>query len=531
MATKVELPNGVVLEDVPDDATDEEIRTEAIRIGAAKDADFRSLGEEVVRDASIVSRGATPVVAGALAGGALGIPGGPPGILAGSLLGSMSLPLADAGTDLWNYATPDSWDLETKPSAYINQLLNKFTPEPETTFERGLEVAGAGLGGALTSVPAAITAKGTSVIADILAQSPKQQVIASAPSAGAGQIVAETTGSPIAGMAASVLTGNVGGRTPANKQQSTASIKKDAGYQYKLADESGVAVNPEKYREAMDDIYDTLRGEGMDTELPMHQNISAFSRNQRMRPEAGMPDEAMSLAKLERLRRTLGGVISGGGDEGRLALIARNKLDDFVDGLDESSLVSGKAGSRDAIESLSDARNLWRKGIKAEMIDEIFFKAENAAGANYTSAGLETSLRQKFRSLADNPRKFKQFNAEEQEIILQIVRGGNLQNSLRLIGKLAPTGSISAAISIGGGHALGGPSGAALLPAVGASARHGAGVMGLKNFEMLDELIRNGRVNTPRSIMIPRSIRGLMSSQYADADEFITDEGISLMGQ
>ena len=37
---EIELPNGAIMEDVPADATDAQIKQEAIRIGLAKESDF-----------------------------------------------------------------------------------------------------------------------------------------------------------------------------------------------------------------------------------------------------------------------------------------------------------------------------------------------------------------------------------------------------------------------------------------------------------------------------------------------------------
>lgn len=50
MMVDIELPNGAILEDAPDDATDEEIKIEAIRLGLATESDFKEKTPEKVYD-------------------------------------------------------------------------------------------------------------------------------------------------------------------------------------------------------------------------------------------------------------------------------------------------------------------------------------------------------------------------------------------------------------------------------------------------------------------------------------------------
>ena len=59
----IELPNGVVIQDVPEGATKAQIMQKAISAGLAKPSDFgvqeqpqRSLGEELVRQAGVRSQ-------------------------------------------------------------------------------------------------------------------------------------------------------------------------------------------------------------------------------------------------------------------------------------------------------------------------------------------------------------------------------------------------------------------------------------------------------------------------------------------
>ncbi len=159
-----------------------------------------------------------------------------------------------------------------------------------------------------------------------------------------------------------------------------------------------------------------------------------------------------------------------------------------MEGLTKKDVLSGDPQA--AMNDLLKARSLWSRMEKADVIDQVFEKARNAVGANYTAAGMQTALRQQFRQIANNPKRFGQFNAEEKEMILKIVRGGKTENFMRLVGKLAPRGNISTAIM--GGAIYADPS--VGIPAWGAA--EGSKLIsqraGNKNIAKLDEMVRRG---------------------------------------
>lgn len=77
---------------------------------------------------------------------------------------------------------------------------------------------------------------------------------------------------------------------------------------------------------------------------------------------------------------------------------------------------------------------------------------------------------------------------------------------MRLVGKLAPTGAISAGISGGAGFVAGGPMGAVGLPLIGGASRLGATQLGLRNIEQLRNRLATGNVPIPQ--VTPRSLIG-----------------------
>jgi len=156
----------------------------------------------------------------------------------------------------------------------------------------------------------------------------------------------------------------------------------------------------------------------------------------------------------------------------RVGMIIRNKIDDFI--LNESP-VGGEAG----VEALKEARGYWSRARKGDVFNDLIFNANLDSAGTFTGAGVENALRREFKKLAKS-NDFRLFAPDEQRAIVSVVEGGPISNSLRLIGKFAPTGSVSATLSTllagGAGYGLAGPfgAGAALLPAIGAVNRYGA---------------------------------------------------------
>lgn len=89
-------------------------------------------------------------------------------------------------------------------------------------------------------------------------------------------------------------------------------------------------------------------------------------------------------------------------------------------------------------------------------------------------------------------RGMRRFSKDEQAAIRKVAEGGAVENGLRLLGKLAPTGIVSTGIGGSIGFAIGGPAGAVAVPAAGAAARKGAGIMTGRNAKRASEEVRRG---------------------------------------
>lgn len=304
----------------------------------------------------------------------------------------------------------------------------------------------------------------------------------------AGQATEGTYLEPIARIAAPIAA--AGGIAAASKTPQLAAPSLDdlgsaAGSIYKQADQMGVVLAPQSFQGMTHDLARSLHSAGANHVL--HPRATAAFKEIVSTMDSGKP---VSLGQMERLRRIANGALSSmEKDERRIAHMIVDKIDDYMAGLGQIDVVSGNPVG--ASKVLRDARQLWTQKSKGETIARIFEKAKNAVGANYTAAGMQTALRQKFRALADNEKAFRRFSKAEQEAILKVVRGGKVENLMRFFGKFAPRGFFS-----GGALATIGY----INPSIGIpyflaseGAKRGATNLSLRNADMVDAMVRAGK--------------------------------------
>lgn len=196
------------------------------------------------------TRGLAPVTMGALAGGALGLAGGPASpitVPAGAAAGAAAMGLTqlvgDPAVRLVNkYAGTNI----TPPTETIqNALTSMGVEKPDTPTERVVEMGASGLGGAGTGVAAGqvmqqAASPVTRAIGQTLASQPKTQAISGGLSGAAGQATAEAGGGPFAQFAASLLAGAV--PFSANRVQSAVKTPIVDAPEVQAAKQAGIDV-------------------------------------------------------------------------------------------------------------------------------------------------------------------------------------------------------------------------------------------------------------------------------------------------
>ena len=482
----------------------------------------RTAGEEFMRGAGLAARGAAPVAAGAGLGFAFG---GPPGALAGSL----ALPLAEIATQGANVVLPENYQIASPYAAVENLLTQLGLPVPENTRERVVQAAGGALGGTATqlatlpSIAKTATTEFGRGIATQMAQQPGRQLAAAVPSTAAAQVVGESYG-PVAGMAAGMVTGapfSVGLKPrDVDFIPTTQELKQTAGKLYEFADKSGVVFKSKEFNNFANKTSIELRREGVDPTL----TPKAEAALRRLEGASGQP---ISISELDRLRRiALISAMSTDPADRKFGGMLIEKIDNFFDSANSSNL---RVQDKKAVEALKDARDLWKKGKKSQILENIFDVAELRAETNFTQSGMEQALRSRLTNLATNENLMRSFSKTEQAAIRDAAKGGNLQNFFRYVGKLAPTSVIPAVGSAYlGTQAFGdiGAFGAAIPAVVGSGSRNLATAQGLKRFEELEKMLRLGRQpRTAISGKAPVITRSLLAPQQ----EPVTQEEINLL--
>lgn len=250
---------------------------------------------------------------------------------------------------------------------------------------------------------------------------------------------------------------------------------------YEAAKKAGVTVKPEAYDGLAVSLGQAMKDFALDPVL--QPKTSAVL--QRM---AGARGQQLSLPELENFRKMAATVAREAADASDKT--AAGQIVSAIDGLmDNPSNFS--IGSNDALRSLQEARKVWKTKLKAEVIDDLFYKADLDT-TKYTQSGLSQTIVNNFKRLAKDQQKMAMFTPEERTQIISIVQGNPTERALRWLGKLAPRGVVSAAAGTALGSAALGPAGYVLGPAAGQAAAIASDRMAAQGVRQLQDTIQRG---------------------------------------
>ncbi|MGX5718566.1 hypothetical protein [Shinella zoogloeoides] len=234
---------------------------------------------------------------------------------------------------------------------------------------------------------------------------------------------------------------------------------------YDAADNAGVIFTPQATGRLQSEIVQTLTDLGFDPAL--QPGAAAVLR--RLQDLQG---QNVTLKGLDTLRKVAsGGFIPGNKSNNSAISAIVNRIDELVGNTQAGEVLSGDATA--GAEALKTARDLWSRMSKADSVTEAAARGELNAAAAGSGANRENASRQAMKAL-QNRSATRGFTPDEHEALMRAIVGTPDQNALRLLGKLAPTGIVSGALSSGAGYQMGGPIGAVAIPAVGYAARKGA---------------------------------------------------------
>jgi len=220
---------------------------------------------------------------------------------------------------------------------------------------------------------------------------------------------------------------------------------------FQQADDLGVVVKPDAYRAFANDLAETVAKEGVDAQVTPASS-AALSRVL-AEADSGAPLSLQALNTVRRVAQNAAG--SPDPNERRIASLMIDKMDGFVDDLTPASLDGGDAGAASSI--LKEARDLWGKMRRTQMVDGAVTRAERRAASTGSGGNVNNAIRQNLRSILDSPTKSRGFSPVELQAMEDVVRGTPTQNALRLAGKLSPQGNgLSLILNLGAAGASGG---------------------------------------------------------------------------
>lgn len=294
---------------------------------------------------------------------------------------------------------------------------------------------------------------------------------------------------------------NIGFRAKA-KVPLASDIKSQATKLYQQIDDAGVVIKTEPYNEFVNRVKVDIGSKVREARNP--KIVDAIKE---LDEATGSPK---TLQKMQDLRESISSLkMSNEPSDRMFAGKIVEKLDDFMEKLDETKLVAPAKGDLEAVKLVPQARNLWKQARKSEMLDEIYRKAGIKITDPYDDVAFANKLRSEFKNLVANKNKLRGFSAEEVKAIEDAAKGGKIENALRSFGKTDGAGdkfSYGGALLGGGlssfafgpefGGAVAGPIGAFIgakaVPYVKGVSKMAGTQLGKRNLQNVIDLVKTG---------------------------------------
>lgn len=245
---------------------------------------------------------------------------------------------------------------------------------------------------------------------------------------------------------------------------------------YKKAEDSGLTIAPSTFGKFATRVDSMMRREV----APGNPLTAGAERTSEW--IQSLRDQPLTLGQVDDIRQSIAQTMkSPNGGDRDLARRMRDMLDQTMENLKPHEVISG---GREGVSAIKNARALWARAKKAEVIEDVIYNAGTRDETN--TVGIAQNLRQAFGSLLRNKNKMRQFSKSERAAIEKIVQKGSTPGIFRFLSRFAFRGPVSAYLgssaggSVGGaiGAALGGPIGAGIGAVTGPGMIAGAGQLG-----------------------------------------------------
>lgn len=438
----VQLPNGTVIQGVPEGYSQSQVMDLAIKNNLATKEDFgvqsRSLGQEVGRQIGLTARA------------------GYEGFTAPATL------VLEGVRGLYNLFAPEGKKMPSIAGEQSKMLTAAGLPEPETGLERAVQSGTQAMAGTagLSKIAQQVTPAATA-----LTQNVPAQIVSAGSGATAAQPTAEAvkqyTGSDLAAMMASIgVSGIVGGATSkgvmslvdrANKAPTVTmdDVRQRAGRAYTAVDQAGVKLSTSNAQSMVDNIALDLEKQG----FLINDKINAPAQQMLMKMSDTFKQGKTGLEDISQLRSAVQKNLLSSTDP-----TLRKIGSEIVAGIDNhlatlkpnfQNIIAGAGNIDDALKTLSNARKDWRNLSRATTLENVLNIAE--ARALDPKASESELIRRGFINLAANPNKMKMFTEQEQNAIKAVANGGSVDALLSFVAQFNPERGKMAALATAGG--------------------------------------------------------------------------------
>ena len=441
MPFDVEMPNGTIIQDVPDGTTKEQVlakynaMTGVVQQPAATaQSQKRSMIDELGRQVGLTARAGYEAFT------------------------SPATAILEAGRTAYNLGAEALGSQSRLPSFYEQQSKTLTgdigLPAPVGGLERAVQAGTQAM--ASTGAAAKMLPNVPAMAADLVRQVPSAGV-AGLVSQPVGEVVKDLTGSDLAAFIASAAAG-AGGAAGTGKAISAAQqaktplytmneVKQRASAAYKAMDDAGVVLKPNSLTRMFSNIQQSLDDARM---IPGTDQAKAVNATLDQ-AKTLITTQGTSFTALDKMRQMLNDLkMNKDADIRRLGSTAVREVDDYISNLKANDVLSGKGGLDKAVQSVMEARKDWRNLSRATVLEDALNVAE--AKALDPKASESELIRRGFINIAADKKKMNLFSDKEQNVIKSVAKGGTLDPLLTFAAQFSPMRSKLAAA--GGAYAF-----------------------------------------------------------------------------
>lgn len=302
----------------------------------------------------------------------------------------------------------------------------------------------------------------------------------------------------------------------------------------------GAVPEQQFFQEQATNLFNQARDEGITLKKNVFQanmkNLPSRLRQEGYTPSGNFPDvnaaikeltsgkQPVDFTEIQSLRTMIkNGQASVNANERRIATRLLDEFDDYMANMPVRDI---KVGNKEALKTWQAARDSYARFKKSEIFTDMLDEAQ-LDRTKFTQSGTENSLAQQMRKLAKNEKRMRLFSKGEQDAIIEAAKGSDLQQTLKFVGRFAPTSTVSAlpTIALGAGDMLTGGAfaGATTVGRMGATKMREGAITDLARF------MRSGQPNryetTPRNINLRTTgagygiPQGLLSSYLLNPED------------